>query len=270
MGFLVLPYNRSYNTLRFAILSYAVLTISWYAKWTRFIAPIYPLMLVMAMLLIADLYRRFGLKRWSTIITYRLGIVVLLLFTIPGIAFFSVYTERDVRFVASDWVYKHIPPQSYVLSETANVIDIPIPDVSKKQNVPNGYNIQYLSFNSYEVDVDPALQKELKEAVVLADYIFVPSRRVFYNHTCVGLDGKITTTRHSAEKCTYLARTYPVLKQYYEDLFSGKSGFQKVAEFTSYPRLELFGRTILEFPDESAEETFTVFDHPVMRVYKRK
>ena len=118
--------------------------------------------------------------------------------------------------------------------------------------------------------MDPALQKELKEAVVLADYIFVPSRRVFYNHTCVGLDGKITTTRHSAEKCTYLARTYPVLKQYYEDLFSGKSGFQKVAEFTSYPRLELFGRTILEFPDESAEETFTVFDHPVMRVYKRK
>ena len=26
--------------------------------------------------------------------------------------------------------------------------------------------------------------------------------------------------------------------------------------------------TLLSLPDESAEETFTVFDHPVMRVYK--
>jgi hypothetical protein len=60
-----------------------------------------------------------------------------------------------------------------------------------------------------------------------------------------------------------------VLKKYYEDLFSGKSGFTKVAEFSSYPRIQLFGKTIFEFPDESAEETFTVFDHPVMRVYKR-
>nr|MBP6993953.1 hypothetical protein [Candidatus Woesebacteria bacterium] len=198
-----------------------------------------------------------------------IGIALLLSCVVPGVMFLSIYTKRDVRFVASEWVYTHIPSGSYVLSETANVIDIPIPDVRNKGQIPDGFNIQYLSFNSYEVDVDQALQSNLKDAIAQADYIFVPSRRVFYNHTCVDLTGKITTTRHSKEKCAYLARTYPVLKSYYEDLFSGKSGFTQVAVFTSYPRIQLFEETIFESPDEPAEETSTVFDHPVMRIYKK-
>ena len=269
LGLLILPYSRSYNILRFTAISYAALTMSWYAKWTRFLAPIYPIMILLAVLTIAYLYQRFISGKFSRRVNYSLGTIILLLCIIPGVAFMSVYTSRDVRFVASEWVYKNIPAGSYVLSETANVIDIPIPDVQNKEQIPDGYNIQYLSFNSYEVDVDRRLQIDLQEAITRADYIFLPSRRVFYNHTCVDLKGKILTTRHSNEKCAYLARTYPVLKKYYEDLFSGKSGFIKVAEFSSYPRIELFGKTILEFPDESAEETFTVFDHPVMRVYKR-
>jgi hypothetical protein len=49
---------------------------------------------------------------------------------------------------------------------------------------------------------------------------------------------------------------------------SGK--YEKIAEFSSYPRIEIFGNKLVEFNDESAEETFTVFDHPVIRIYKRK
>ena len=39
-------------------------------------------------------------------------------------------------------------------------------------------------------------------------------------------------------------------------------------EFSSYPGLTL-GPFNLVFPDEDAEETFTVFDHPVIRIYKK-
>ena len=45
--------------------------------------------------------------------------------------------------------------------------------------------------------------------------------------------------------------------EYYEKLFSGELGFSKVAEFSS-------GQN-----DEAAEETFTVFDHPVIRIFKK-
>lgn len=51
-------------------------------------------------------------------------------------------------------------------------------------------------------------------------------------------------------------------------LFSEKK-FKKVAELSSYPTIELFGKKVIEIKDEMAEETFTVFDHPVIRIYKR-
>ena len=54
-----------------------------------------------------------------------------------------------------------------------------------------------------------------------------------------------------------LKQKYPILNKYYDDLFSGKLGFTKVAEFSA------------GLNDEQAEETWTVFDHPVIRIYKK-
>lgn len=73
----------------------------------------------------------------------------------------------------------------------------------------------------------------------------------------------------SEKKCAYLKHNFSTPYSYYDDLFSGKLGFTQIAEFTSYPRISIGGKTIIEFPDEDAEESFTVFDHPVIRIYKR-
>jgi hypothetical protein len=59
------------------------------------------------------------------------------------------------------------------------------------------------------------------------------------------------------------------LNSYYANLFSPNSHFTQIAEFTSYPQVRILGKNIIQFPDEMAEETWTVFDHPVVRVYKR-
>jgi len=151
----------------------------------------------------------------------------------PGIAYLSIYKNFDVREIATDWINKNINKGSFVLSETANVVDIPI---------SNTNNLNVVSFNFYEIDNDLNLYEELKNNLIRADYIFVPSRRVFTNHP---------------------KEIYPKLNQYYEDLFSGKLGFKKVAEISSFPKF------LLTFKDEKAEETWTVFDHPVIRIYKR-
>jgi len=81
-------------------------------------------------------------------------------------------------------------------------------------------------YNNYQA---PALAQSL----ALADYIFVPSRRVFLNYQ------------------------YP----YYQSLFNGKLGFIKLIDFTpnySWPLIS-----------EQAEETWSVFDHPTIRIFKR-
>ena len=52
--------------------------------------------------------------------------------------------------------------------------------------------------------------------------------------------------------------------EYYQDLFSGKLGFEKVKEFTLSP--SIFG---INIPDQSADESFTVYDHPQILIYKK-
>ncbi|MDO8496946.1 MAG: hypothetical protein Q7S61_00185 [bacterium] len=267
LGFIFLPYKKEYSVLRIVFLMIAIPNAFLYAKWTRFMAPVLPLMLVMAVLFIVLHIKQ---KVFLFIAT--------LLLILPGLGYLSIYTQEDVRFTASRWIYSHIPENAYVLSETANVVDIPmsIPE----ETIPlKPYKV--ISFNFYDLDDNKGLQNELAKHIEQADYIFVPSRRIFANHYCEPklevLDlqdptsprGLGATIGAGKEKCQKLREKYPMLNDYYLKLFSGQLGFEKVAEFTSYPKIELFGKTLLEFPDEQAEETWTVFDHPVIRIYKR-
>ena len=209
--------DKKINFLRFAILVYLIPSAFLYAKWSRFMSPVFPLMLVLAILF---------LEKIKVINVIKIIIVIIAI--LPGLAYLSIYQNPDVRFQASEWIYKNIPENSLVISETANVIDIPL--TYKK-------NINVISFNFYDLDESPELQSELKKYLEKADYIFVPSRRLFANH---------------------LKDKYPLLNNYYNKLFSGQLGFTKVAEFSA------------GLNDEAAEETWTVFDHPVIRIYRRK
>ncbi len=230
VGYFILPRNQNFNFLRYSFLIYFLPAAFVYAKWTRFMAPIFPLMILFSAL---TLYRLYSKK-----LLFYLTLFVLL---IPGIAFLSIYTNQDVRYKASDWIYQKIPAKSYILSETANVVDLPVGTV--------GINYNYTPFDFYDLEDNPKLQDQLQNHLQDVNYILIPSRRLFMNAN---------------------PKYYPELTNYYQKLFSGDLGFKKVVEFSSYPRIELFGKILLEFPDEQAEETFTVFDHPVIRVYKKQ
>lgn len=193
---------------------------------------------------------------------------------IPGIAYTSIYLYQDVRFKASEWIYNNMEDGAYILSETANVIDVPITDPRAPINEHASKNFTYISFNFYDVHANPYMAQELEDHINKADYIFMPSRRVFANHTCyVPYDGTFikeqSSLSYEKDRCANLEKDYPQVNGYYDRLFSGEMGFKQVAEFSSYPRIRLFSMTILDLEDELAEETWTVFDHPVIRIFKR-
>jgi hypothetical protein len=238
-GFLFLPYNKINNLLRFSFLIFFLPSAFLFTKWTRFMTPIFPLMIIFAAILLTKFY-----NRSKTLLFRALFLIFFILLLIPGISYLAIYQNPDVRFTASEWIYKNVPENSYLLFETANVVDIPFQTTPK--TLPKNY--RGISFNFYDLDRDERLQRELLLHLDRADYIFIPSRRVFKNHP---------------------KDKYPILNKYYGNLFSGKLGFKKVAEFSSYPRIEFFGKKLIEFPDEEAEEAWTVFDHPVIRIYRR-
>lgn len=277
LGFFLLPWKKKdINLLRFALLMYAVPQFMLFAKWTRFLAPFFPLMVVIISVFTIFVFMRYFEKIRYTVIRILLLCIIMVLSLIPGIAYLAVYTSPDVRFQASEWIYQNIPDGSSILSETANVIDIPITRPGDKIETKK---YRYTSFNFYDLDANPNLRKQLNQELILADYIFVPSRRIFANHTCLRPEDYTTSvlshishfffSSYYDSVCAYRKAMYPELYTYYRDLFSGELGFEHVATFTSYPRISFGNKVVLTFPDEDAEETWTVFDHPVIRIYKK-
>jgi len=61
---------------------------------------------------------------------------------------------------------------------------------------------------------------------------------------------------------------YPLTSRYYELLFSGKLGFSEIKIFHPFPTFQI-SNFKFQIDDERSEETFTVFDHPTIRIYKK-
>lgn len=225
IGFFYLPNNKINNFLKYAFLVYFIPTSFIFAKWTRFMAPVIPLMIVIAYLFLMDLFlNKIKNKRFGRIFFW----IAILAISTPGAYFLQIYFKEDVRLTASKWIVQNIPDNSVILSETANVVDIPVGDLKDK-------NYEIISSNLYDIDSDDKLYEIFLKDLNRAEYILIPSRRVFANHE---------------------EKKYPNINKYYKDLFSGKLKFKKVSEFKY-------------LDDEQAEETFSVFDHPVVRIYKR-
>lgn len=273
---LLLPWKREYVLFRLAFLIAFLPNAFFFAKWTRFIAPAYPIMIMMAVVFLIQVFELLKKKlshypTQAVCVTLRIGFCILVgISLLPGIAYLSVYRHQDVRFTASRWIFENIPANSYILAETANVIDLPIPLPGQPVEEVVTKNYRTISFDFYNLDENIVLQQDLERHIQAADYIIVPSRRVFWNYTCWQPDGtKRNDQLGLKDKCNHLQKKYPRLYNYYEKLFSGQMGFQKAAEFSSLPRITFFGKTLYQINDESAEETWTVFDHPVVRVYKK-
>jgi YYY domain-containing protein len=71
-------------------------------------------------------------------------------------------------------------------------------------------------------------------------------------------------SRRASGTVTRLPAFWPVTSRYYAALDDGSLGFEKVAEFNSHP--SVLGIT---FNDTGAEESWSVYDHPQVTIYKK-
>ena len=215
-GFLILIKNwqlknKTYSSwflILFSSLIYFLYFGQLYVKWTRFVSPIFFLFPLLSVVFI------------SLFKNHKIRLLFLFLGCLPGIYFFyQLYFHPDIRLTVSLWLNKNIPAESRVLSEGGNVIDIPLTNHS--------FPVTNYDFYQYQPNT-------LIDEVVRANYIFVPSRRVFANYD------------------------YP----YHRHLFNGSLGFKEIKTFIINPDIFL--------NSENAEETWSVFDHPVIRIFRKE
>lgn len=171
-------------------------------------------------------------------------IIVLLIHTliiiqvIYGTMFFSIYTTPHTSLKAAEWITINIPNTSNILREEwNNIIRYEKGPFLKKNFSVDSLNFYTLSDKN---KIDTIIEK-----ILANDYIILDSPKV----------------RNTMRR---LSNRYPYSAAFYDLLENGALGFVKVAEFNSYPRI-----AIIALNDEKAEETFTIFDHPTVHIYKK-
>ena len=152
----------------------------------------------------------------------------------PGCFFFaSVFFQKDIRTRASEWLCQNRPQDTLVLSEAGNVVSFP--------QCPPQKQFRVIDFDFYALEGNVEKLAQLSQTLSEADFLVIPSRRVFLNHQ-------------------RLPQKFPQTNRYYQLLFSGQLGFTPLKKFNPYP---------WRISDEQAEETWSVFDHPVIRIYQK-
>jgi 4-amino-4-deoxy-L-arabinose transferase-like glycosyltransferase len=173
-----------------------------YTKWTRFMSPVFFIFPLVAGILIAKVGSRL------------LRFILVVMCVVPGFYFMNLYFLADTRIASDQWLRQNVSSSQTIMSESGNVVNLPSADY-------------YHDFYSHDQD-------KLSNNLSAAEYIVVPSRRVFKNG---------------------------IMPTYYEKLFSGELGFTLVKEFRP--------NTDFLLDPELAEETWSVFDRPTVRIYKR-
>ena len=199
-----------------------------FAATMRYFIFLYPLFAIFAAFGLVKILRRLQFKLWR--------LIVLLLVLIWPVSFMSIYSKKHSRIIASEWIENNISKTAFLAEEHWDDF---LP-------VDGGY--EGVQMPVFDPDT-PEKWKTINEILAKADYYVITSNR-----------GYGSMMKASAR--------YPRMSQLYANLFEGKTAFQKVAEFTSYPTLD-FGFAQLKLNDDWAEEAFTVYDHPKVIIFQK-
>ncbi|OGE18271.1 hypothetical protein A3F00_01090 [Candidatus Daviesbacteria bacterium RIFCSPHIGHO2_12_FULL_37_11] len=248
------------------VLTLVILTIFVYqgvqfAKPLRYFYPMLPALIIITSYFITEVLSK--LTSRNRIIYF---VFLILIWSIWSLSFMSIYSRDHSRVQASEWIYQNIPAGSSISAEHW---DDALP-LNIQGNSSNIY--QFVEFPLYAKDTDEKwteVAQKLKEV----DYIILSSNRLY---------GGITRNLWM----------YPATSKYYQDLFSSKLGFEKIAEFTSRPSIPVPGISIclilpfsdygevskkyqeceqggIVFVDDYIDETNTVYDHPKIIIFKK-
>ncbi len=208
------------------------LITGWFeVKFPRYLLPIYPIMVLWAAEWLVRLYRRGRLLG-------RVAAPVVVAGTLAAaFAFMAIYTRPHTVVTASEWMYRHVPPGSRILSQHWDEgfpFSLPTHSASIYKVTEFGY---------YEAD-NPAKINKLSQELAQSDYVALQTKRLY---------GAVTRA----------PQRFPLTTNYFYELFAGDLGYTLVHEVASRP--SLFG---LEFPDELGDESLSVYDHPKILIFQ--
>lgn len=261
-----------------------------FVKALRYFAPIYPFLTILAALLATQSVKYLARLFNPSKIYLLIVIGYLLLVILWPLAFISIYSRPHSRVAASRWIYENIPPGATI---TCEHWDDCLPLTVSLENDSRLYSPQLyttLGLPLYDQDA-PEKWTKINETLAKADYIILSSNRLY---------GSIPSVPERYPQATefyqklFAGATFDVAQTSFK--------FTKIAQFTSRPRLPLpffnicieppfewYGKislvnvrrlqgalqkpvcdkTGLTIVDDYADESFTVYDHPTVIIFRK-
>lgn len=220
----------------------------------RYVYPIYPSIA----LIISYLLSKFKTRKI-------LVVILLILNFISALGFISIYSRPHSRVQASEWIHQNIPPEEILSNEYWD------------DALPLGYSdYQGETLALFDPDSEEKWEK-VNQSLNKIDYLIMSSNRLWAS-------------------ISRLPKEYPQTTLFYENLFAQNLNFVKLKEFNSYPGFSLsfmkscYYLGLSNFPgiknpwfsvdkdclfpgiyfrDDTAEEAFTVYDHPKVLIFQK-
>lgn len=212
----------------------------------RYFFFLYPLLAICAGYGLVEFGKHISHKlSWSHVRHERVVLIACLSCFVWPMMFFSIYLHEHTRIEASNWIYDVLPDKSVVAIEHW---DDPLPLNFDGAN-PDKKVIKGIQLPVFYPDNEEKWT-EMSEVFKQVDYYILTSNRGW---------GSIMDA----------PKKYPQMSQFYRDLFEGKTEFEQIAEFSSYPSLRYLGLPIT-VNDDWSEEAFTVYDHPKVIIFAKK
>jgi YYY domain-containing protein len=242
------------------VLPYFATTGLFHAKFLRYMAPIVPCLIALGAAWVvgtmADgrwkkedsrasegrhaIYSLLSAIFYRPIVRYVLVALAVVATAGWALAFVQVYQQEHPWIAASRWIYREVPAGAKLLTEHwDDALPLALDELPDRPP-PR----EYVRVELPLWDEDTAAKAgRLAAELASGDYIILASNRL-------------------SAPIQRLAGRYPMGRAYYRLLFAGELGYTRVAEFTAYPRL---GPLVI--PDDHADESFTVYDHPHVVVF---
>jgi len=248
------------------VLLYFGLTGRFHAKFLRYMLPIIPFLCLWAAWALVRLMTM-SKARWQRGLAVLLSALVLGGALFYTLAFMNIYREKHPWIQATAWLCGNLAPGTTILGEHW---DDPLPLLQGTGDLRCYRKHVVTEFEAYNPD-DTAKLEHILQSLQANEYIVLSSNRL-YN----------TIPR--------LPQRYPLTSRYYELLMGERLGFELVYYATADP--ELFGIRIVNdtFVDPRlprpkllaereatqrridlgrADESFTVYDHPMPLVFRK-
>lgn len=184
------------------------------------------------------LYPVFVLYAGYAIAKLRLwGKILLIISLLWTVSFMTIYAVPNTRVSASNWILSAIPAGTTIAVEHW---DDRLPIYGSER-----YRIEELPLYDYPDNQEK--WTNINQTLQQSDYIIIASNRLYRPLQKLG-------------DCTQYHACYERTALYYHDLFANRRGFTLIKTFRVSP---------LGLNDDLADESFTVYDHPTIYIFKK-